>query len=44
MFAGYLVLEFKDGREIHQINYTSQTLMNLQHHPLRNLSIATLRI
>ncbi len=29
MFAGYLILRFKDGREIRQIN-TSQTLMNLQ--------------
>ncbi len=29
MFAGYLFLQFKDDREIHQIN-TSQT-MNLQY-------------
>ncbi len=29
MFAGYLFLQFKDGREIRQIN-PSQTLMNLQ--------------
>ncbi len=31
MFAGYLFLRFKDGREIRQIN-PSQTLMNLQYH------------
>ncbi len=30
MFAGYLFLRFKDGREIRQIN-PSQTLMNLQY-------------
>ena len=29
MFVGYLFLQFKDGREIRQIN-SSQTLMNLQ--------------
>ncbi len=29
MFAGYLFLRFKDGREIRQIN-PSQTLMNSQ--------------
>ena len=30
MFAGYLFLRFKDGREIRQIN-PLQTLMNLQY-------------
>ncbi len=30
MFAGYLYLQFKDGRKIRQIN-PSQTLMNLQY-------------
>ncbi len=30
MFAGYLFLQIKDGREIRQIN-PSQTLMNLQY-------------
>ncbi len=30
MFAGYLFLQFKDGREIRQIN-PSQTLMNLRY-------------
>ncbi len=30
MFAGYLFLRFKDGREIRQIKI-SQTLMNLQY-------------
>ena len=34
MFAGYLFLRFKDGREIRQIN-PSQTLMNLQYQTLK---------
>ncbi len=35
MFAGYLVLRFKDGREIRQIN-PSQTLINLQYYTYIN--------
>ncbi len=31
MFVGYLFLQFKDGREIHQIN-PLQILMNLQYY------------
>ncbi len=34
MFAGYLFLRFKDGREIHRIN-PSKTLMNLQYPKFR---------
>ncbi len=30
MFVGYLLMQFKDGREIRQIN-PPQTLMNLQY-------------
>ncbi len=35
MFAEYLFLRFKDGREIRQLN-PSQTLMNLQYHKTRD--------
>ncbi len=40
MFAGYLFLRFKDGREIRQIN-PSQTLMNLQYPKLDYMCVLT---
>ncbi len=36
MFAGYIFLRFKDGREIRQIN-PSQTLMNLQYKDIKKV-------